>query len=126
MLTMRSVVRIVSVGLFVLGAGWVNAQEYPSRAVRIMATEAGGSGDFLLRLIVPGPQGLTGILGQPVIIDNRVAIISTEIVQKAPPDGYTLLVHGVAFWLAPLMQSMPYDPVNDFAPISVLITQPTV
>src|SRR4029077_16423430 len=53
-------------------------------------------------------------------------VIANETVMKAPPDGYTLLVTGIAFWIAPLLQNASYDPVRDFLPISLLVTQPNV
>ena len=66
-------------------------------------------------------QGISGPLGQPVIVDNRASgIIPGEIVAKAPPDGYTLLVGGGSLWIAPLLQKTPYDPVRDFSPISLI------
>ncbi len=68
MLVTRSVVWIFSIGLAVLGASKAFGQEYPNKPIRIVTSEPGSGADFAARLI---SQGLTGALGQPVIIDNR-------------------------------------------------------
>src|SRR5258708_1404881 len=82
---------------------------YPSKPVRILTSAVGGANDTLARIVA---QGISGALGQPVIVDNR-GIVAIELVAKAPPDGYALLVFGPPMWLAPLLQSAPYDPVRD-------------
>jgi tripartite-type tricarboxylate transporter receptor subunit TctC len=123
MLTTRLAVSIVSLGSMILSAGVVSGQNYPNKPIRIVTSDAGGTGDTVSRIIVPG---LSGSLGQQVIVDNRAAVIARDTVMKASPDGYTLLVDGVAFWIAPLLQKMSYDPVSDFSPISSLIMQPNI
>jgi tripartite-type tricarboxylate transporter receptor subunit TctC len=100
----------------VLAAGMASAQDYPNKSIRIITTNIGGNSDFNARQVA---QGISGPLGQPVIVDNRTAIQAAEAVSKAPPDGYALLVAGGALWLTPLMQKTPYD-VSDFAPISLI------
>lgn len=94
-----------------------NAQEYPSKSVRIIASQAGSSGDFVARVIA---EGLAKALGQQVIVDNRGGgVIAGDLVAKSPPDGYTLLLYGNTLWLLPLMRKqIPYDPHRDFVPIS--------
>jgi len=107
-------------------AGVTFSQEYLGKPVRIITADAGGTGDVVARQIA---QGLSGNLGQQVIVDNRGggAIISGQLVAKAPPDGYTLLVFGGSFWIAPLMRDRnPYDAVRDFAPISLVASTPIV
>ena len=89
MLIARLVAGMLSVGMLVLGAGVVSGQNYPDKPVRIVTAAPGGGSDFLSRQIA---QGISAPLGQPVIVDNRPALLSAEIVSKAPPDGYTLLV----------------------------------
>jgi tripartite-type tricarboxylate transporter receptor subunit TctC len=89
-----------------------------------VTSDAGGGNDFAARLI--GPVLAEG-LGQPVIIDNRGAAVVAQLVAKAPADGYTLAFAGTTLWLAPfLRESVTYDPVRDFAPITLAIKQPTV
>src|SRR5262249_6135701 len=86
--------------------------------------EAGGTGDVVARIIA---QGLSDLLGQPVVVDNRTGVLITgEIVAKAAPDGYTVLILGNGFYLGPYLQKTPYDPIKDFAPVSVTVTAPTI
>ncbi len=107
------------VGLL-LGAGVVCGQDYPSKPVRIITTSAGGGNDFVARLI---GTGISGPLGQPVIVDNRPPVNAAEAVSKAPPDGYTLFVQGASLWIRSLLVKMPYDPVKDFSPISLIVRE---
>jgi tripartite-type tricarboxylate transporter receptor subunit TctC len=123
MLIKRFVAWMFSIGMMVLGAGIVFGQKYPNKPIRIVASAAGGSGDFAARLIA---QGLSGALSQQVVVDNRGGVIPGEIVSKAPPDGYTLLIDAASFWIGPLLQETPYDPVKDFAPVTLTDSAPNV
>ncbi len=123
MLIKRFVAWMFSIGMMVLGAGIVFGQNYPNKPIRIVASAAGGSGDFAVRLIA---QGLSGALSQQVVVDNRGGVIPGEIVSKAPPDGYTLLIDAASFWIGPLLQETPYDPVKDFAPVTLTDSAPNV
>ena len=116
------VVHALLFSLMAVGSGGVSGQDYPTRPIRIVTSEAGGGNDLTSRLI---GQGLSATLGQPVITDNR-GITGYDLVAKASPDGHTLLLHGAPFWLAPLLQKMPYDPVRDFSPITLAIRQPNL
>jgi tripartite-type tricarboxylate transporter receptor subunit TctC len=108
----------VSVSMMVLGPGAASAQAYPTKPIRIVTAPAGAGNDFMARVIA---QGLTGSLGQQLVVDNRPAGIVGELVAKAPPDGYTLMEIGSVLWLTPFMQdSVGYDTVKDFAPISLM------
>src|SRR4051794_19573502 len=108
------VVSVISVSVMALSAGVACSQNYPNKPIRLVTAEAGGNNDFGARVI---SQGLADAMGQPVIVDNRPnGIIPPDIVAKAPPNGYTLLVYNNGFWLGPLTQKSPYDPVRDFAP----------
>lgn len=114
--------------MFLLGmlgdSGMAAAQSYPVRPVRIVTVAPGGTPDLIARLI---SQGITDSLGQPVIVDNRVGIVGIELVSKAPPDGYTLAVNGQNLWILPfLLSNMSYDPVRDFAPVSLVSRAPNV
>ncbi len=102
-----------------------SAQGYPERPVRIVTAEAGGSQDVAARILA---VGLTPLLGQQVIIDNRASgVIPGEVVSRAKPDGHTLLIYAGTFWLQPFVRkSVPYDPVRDFSPITLVVTSPTV
>ena len=116
MLNPSSCTWIFLVGMVIPGAGTVSAQDYPNRPIRIVTGSVGGGSDFTSRQIA---SGISGPLGQPVIVENRASIIASEVVSKAPPDGYTLLVGGAGVWLTPLSQKMNYD-MADFAPLSLI------
>jgi tripartite-type tricarboxylate transporter receptor subunit TctC len=98
------------------------AQDFPSRPLRIVTSSPGGSSDFTSRLIA---NGLTESLGQQVLVDNR-GNFGGEQLAKAPPDGHTLLVDGASLWIGPLIQKTPYDPVRDFAPVTIAVSAPNV
>jgi tripartite-type tricarboxylate transporter receptor subunit TctC len=101
------------------------AQQYPVKPVRVVASEAGGGGDFVARVMAPG---LTAALGQQIVVENRGGgVIAGDVVARSAPDGYTLLVYGNTLWLLPLLRSqVPYDPVRDFLPLSLITRSPTV
>ena len=100
---------------------------FPARPVHIVTSEPGGGNDFAARLIA---QGLTGPLGQPVVVDNRggaSGAIAGETVAKAPPDGHLLLLYGSNIWLLPFLRDrVPYDPVKDLAPITLAVRAPNL
>jgi len=106
-----------------------HAQTYPSKVVRgIVPSAPGGSIDIVGRLVA---QKLSDSMGQQFIIENRAGAAGTigvTSVAKAPPDGYTLLVasqSGIA--AAPnLIRNLPYDPLRDLTPITLLVIQPSV
>lgn len=111
------------IGAVTLSTGVICAQEYPNRPVRIVCAAPGGGADFVARLIA---QGISGSIGQPIIVENRPSNLTGEIVAKAIPDGYTLLLAGGTFMFAPLLSAMPYDPIKDFSPITMLAKAPNV
>jgi tripartite-type tricarboxylate transporter receptor subunit TctC len=102
---------------------------YPTRAIHIVVGFTPGGGNDLIARIVA--QKLSESLGQPVIIDNKPgggAIVATEYVAKSPPDGYTLLVGASgAMAINPAVYAkLPYDPIQDFVPISELGSFPLI
>ncbi len=103
------------------------SQTYPAKPVRmIIPFPAGGTTDIVGRI---ASQKLTEALGQQVVPDNRAGAagnIGTEVVAKAPPDGYTLLTApGSTLTIHPsLYAKLPFDPLKDFAPISILAAVP--
>ena len=104
------------------------AQEYPAKPVRIVVASAPGGGtDFVARVL---NAQLAARLGQPVVIDNRGGAggtVGTDIVAKAAPDGYTVLMVFINFAIHPsLYEKLPYDSVRDFAPLSTLAVTPLV
>ena len=114
---------------FMLSAGMASAQDYPHKAIRfIMPYPAGGSIDIAGRVVA---QQLADNLGQQVVIDNRTGaggIVGTETAARAAPDGYTLVMGGTGtLALSPhLQRKLPYDPVKDFAPVTLLVIVPYV
>lgn len=103
-----------------------SAQKYPVRPVRVVVPfAAGGTFDQVARVT---SRGLSDLLGQQVVVDNRpggATIIATELVAKATPDGYTLLLSPNALAANPALHSrLPYDAERDFAPIALLAAQP--
>ena len=117
---------LAGIAVLALLAGTAFAQ-YPSRPIRIVIPyPPGGGTDIVVRAI--GPR-LTERLGQPLVVDNRggaTGIIGTELVARAAPDGYTILLHTVAgLAIVPnLNPSLPYDVVRDFAPITQATSSP--
>jgi tripartite-type tricarboxylate transporter receptor subunit TctC len=104
------------------------ADDYPSRAVRVIVPFAPGGGtDVVGRILV---QQLTLHLGQSFFVENRPAgsgIVGAEFVAKAAPDGYTLLfAFSSLSSSAKLISHLPYDPTTDFAPIVLATTSPAV
>lgn len=102
------------------------AQNFPHKPIRfVVPFGAGGPGDAIGRMI--GRQ-LTESLGQPVVIDNRSGastIIGTEITAKSPPDGHTMLLISTTHAVNPnLFKKLPYDPIKDFAPVTLITSTP--
>lgn len=120
----RSTRQMVLPMLAVMCAHDAIAQEYPVKLVRIITAQAGGGGDLAARLIA---QGLSGTLGQQVIVDNRGGFLSIEAVAKALPDGYTLLLYGSSMWIVPLLRNdASWDALKDFAPITMPASSPNL
>ena len=98
-------------------------QTYPIKPIRIVTSSAGGGTDFLSRVLA---NGISGSLGQQIIVDNRSTALTGIVVAQAPPDGYTLSLNGTSFWLAPLLQTKPTYNATDFAPITLMTTSPSL
>src|SRR5262245_61172715 len=122
-MSIRSFTVCVFFGSFMI-AGSVTGQEFPNKPIRIVVGGAGGGGDFVARVIA---QGLPASLGQQVVVVNYPSgFIPGETAAKAAPDGYTLLSIASNLWLGPLMQKTPYDPVKDFAPVTLAASSPLI
>ena len=111
-----------------LAAAPLHAQDYPSRPVKVIVPfSPGGAVDGPMRMIA---EQLSKRLGQQVVIENKPgagATIGSEIVARAAADGYTLLLASQTNAIsATLYKSLPYDPVEDFAPISLIGREPGV
>jgi tripartite-type tricarboxylate transporter receptor subunit TctC len=100
-----------------------DAKDYPNRSIKIIVPfPAGGPSDVLARIIA---QKMTEDWNQPVVVENRVGantVIGAQAVAKSPGDGYTLLmaIDSTLVMNQYLYKSLPYDPINDFVPISVV------
>ena len=131
MLTTRSIISIFSAAMMVMGAGVAIGQDYPSKPVRIFTGASGGGNDFTSRQIA---QGISGPLGQSVIVENRGASFSyIEAFLGLPSDGYALMITGATFWTLPLTQKVNYDVLRDLAPVTsisrdifVLVVHPSL
>jgi tripartite-type tricarboxylate transporter receptor subunit TctC len=115
-------------GVVAIAGAAAAADSYPSRPVRLIVPyAAGGNADLVGRIVA---EGLTARVGVQFIVDNRPgasSIIGTELAAKAAPDGYTiLLVAGTFAVNATLVPKLPYDPLRDFAPISLVAETPQV
>jgi tripartite-type tricarboxylate transporter receptor subunit TctC len=119
----------VIAGLSPLAVAQSTRQLYPSRPIRMIAPSgAGGPVDVICRAV---SQGLSEVLGQQLVIENRVGaagLIGTELVAKSPPDGYTLLFgfSGPLAIVPNLNANTPYDPINDLVPVSQVAAAPYV
>ena len=108
--------------LLIVAAGQTtSAQTYPSKPIRLLASEPGAQVDTVARLI---SKSVAATLGQAVIIDNRPGFIAVETAAKAPPDGYTLVIYASSVWVAPLVQKTNFDPVRDLSPITLATNAP--
>jgi tripartite-type tricarboxylate transporter receptor subunit TctC len=115
--------------LYTVCAAPVAAQEYPVKPVRfVIAFSPAGPSDILTRII---GSKLAEALGHTFIFDNRPGAggnLAGEIVAKAPPDGYTLLMgnNSILATNASLYKNMSFDPVKDLAPVALLASQPNI
>jgi tripartite-type tricarboxylate transporter receptor subunit TctC len=121
---MRNLVVAITLTLF---AGNAAAQAYPAKPIRLMVPfPPGGSTDIVARIVA---QKLSAQLGQPMVVENRGGAggtIGTAVVAKAAPDGYSLLVGTTSTHVvAPSVYAkLEYDPVKDFAPVSLMAVTP--
>jgi tripartite-type tricarboxylate transporter receptor subunit TctC len=124
---MRLTRRALAALALVAAAGGAHGQVYPTRPLRIVVPFAPGAGvlDIMARLV---GRHLGESLGQQVVIDNRPGaggIVGAEVVAKAEPDGYTLLMGNTALVVAPyLYAKLPFDPLADFVPLTMVNSAP--
>ena len=121
--------RLILVGTLLALQAFANAQDYPAKPVRILVgNPPGGTADLIARQLA---THLSGAWRQSVVVDNRVGasgIIATDLASKAAPDGYTLLVSapGPLTTQVILTDKLPYDPIKDLTPITMLAVAPSV
>ena len=129
MVTKRGLLGLATLALLG-GVTVATAQEaYPTGPLTLIVPfPAGGSTDLVARVIA---EKMGGLLGQQIVVDNRGGAggnVGSAAAAKAEPDGYTLLMGTVATHAinSALYKKMPYDPVTDFAPVSLLVVVPNV
>src|SRR2546430_1304373 len=124
---MRILSRLLAVALAAIPAIPAAAQQWPARVIRIVTgTLAGGSPDFVSRLLA---EKLSERLGQSVLVENstNTGVAAWNAVAKAPPDGYVVsMLTGAFSARAAVAKSLPYDPIRDFAFISLVSGYPMV
>jgi tripartite-type tricarboxylate transporter receptor subunit TctC len=120
--------RLVAALLLFLASALAGAQDWPSRPVRlILPFPPGGGTDILGRLIA---ERLSASLGQPVVTENRGGAggnVGAEAAARSAPDGYTIVLVAPSLAISPALYSkINYDPVKDFAAVSLVATVPNV
>ncbi|HYK13995.1 MAG TPA: tripartite tricarboxylate transporter substrate binding protein [Burkholderiales bacterium] len=123
---MRLKFRSMGVLLAATFACGASAQSYPSKPIRVIVGQApGGATDIVSRALA---QKLTDGLGQTVVIDNRsgaAGSIGSAIAASAPPDGYTALIVSSTYTINPsLYKKLPFDPVRDLQPVTLIASSP--
>jgi tripartite-type tricarboxylate transporter receptor subunit TctC len=132
--TKRRMVQALATGLVALAAlssTAVMAQTYPSKPIKLIVPfPAGGTTDIVARIVA---QRMSETMGQPVVVDNKGGAggaIGADLVAKAAPDGYTLLMHNISFPLSYVAQSLanrsPFNAETDFAGVSIAVYVPFV
>src|SRR5688572_24961742 len=122
-------IRLIVLGALVAAYPFASAQDFPVKPVRILVgNPPGGTADLIARQLA---THLSSAWRQSVIVDNRVGasgIIATDLASKAAADGYTLLVSapGPLTTQVILADKLPYDPLKDLTPITVLAVAPSV
>ncbi len=114
-----------------LGTAQAQAQAYPNKPIRMVVPfPAGGTTDVVARLVA---QRMSESMGQPVTVDNRGGAggaIGADLVAKAAPDGYTIMMHNLTFPLSSVAQTLnnrsPFNPDTDFAGVSIAVYVPFV
>lgn len=127
-MSIRSIARATMLVALTAGSTQIHAQNYPNRPIRlVIAQTVGGNADFVARQF---GERLAQRFGQQVVADNRPGgggIIGPETVARAAADGYTLLLAPTSFGINPALHpKLPYDPMRDFAPISLLASSSAV
>jgi tripartite-type tricarboxylate transporter receptor subunit TctC len=119
--------RTLCAAALLLATGFAAAQSFPNRPVTIIVpAPPGGSADLSARLL---QEPLAKALGQPVVVENRggaAGNIATELVARAKPDGYTLLMQFSGFHVGNphLFKGLKWDPLKDFAPVAMTLVAP--
>jgi tripartite-type tricarboxylate transporter receptor subunit TctC len=127
-LNRRRLLTACTVGIGALATRRAWADDYPNRLIRFVVPFNPGAGtDRTARILA---QKFGPMFGQPIVVENRGGAsgsIGTDFAAKAAPDGYTwVLGHDPAFTINQHLRKLPYDPINDFAPVSLIVNVPLV
>jgi tripartite-type tricarboxylate transporter receptor subunit TctC len=126
---MKSMIKLLLVAALAGASLASSAQEYPTKPIRLLVGfAAGGPTDVIGRILA---QDMSTQLGQNVIVENKTganALIATQEARRAPPDGYTLLMTTLSHNVNAILMAdkKPYDPIADFAPVSLVCYLPLV
>jgi tripartite-type tricarboxylate transporter receptor subunit TctC len=117
---------LTGLSVLLLPAAAASAEDFPSRPIRLIVPfPPGGPNDIIARVV---GQRMSELTKQAVVIDNRggqAGVLGTDAVAKANPDGYTIaIVSASALAISPTMESVPYDVLKDFAPVTLVVTVP--
>jgi tripartite-type tricarboxylate transporter receptor subunit TctC len=126
---MRINSRLLALTVALAVAGAAHADDYPSHPIRLVVPYAAGGGADSVARVIAKRVGET--IGQPIVIENRGgagSIIGTELVNKSAPDGYTLLLgqSGPISINPAVYRNLPYDPLKDFAPVTMTTSYPYI
>jgi tripartite-type tricarboxylate transporter receptor subunit TctC len=117
----------VALAVALAAPGAAVAQEYPDRPIQMLvAFAAGGGTDTMARIVA---DELGKVLGTSVVVENRAGAdgsIAAAVLADSDPDGYTIAVVSNSHTITPSTTNIPYDPIADFAPVTMLATQPSV
>lgn len=124
----RRLACIAVLGLGLAGSAFGQADNFPTKPIRLIVPYAPGGGtDLVMRAIAPG---MSEALGQPIVVENRPGagtITATDAAVRADPDGHLLLAVGAPIYLnTALGIKTPYDPLKDLAPVSLLVNNPAL
>jgi tripartite-type tricarboxylate transporter receptor subunit TctC len=124
----RHIRNALMAGILALAPLSAAAQTYPNKPIRFVVPFAPGGGTDIIARVVA--QQLNEALGQPVVVDNRGgagSTLGTDIVAKAPADGYTMLLGNISLaFNAWLYKKLPYNAVKDLAPVTMVAVQPNI
>ncbi len=124
----RRLACIAVLGLGLAGSAFGQADNFPTKPIRLIVPYAPGGGtDLVMRAIAPG---MSEALGQPIVVENRPGagtITATDAAVRADPDGHLLLAVGAPIYLnTALGIKTPYDPLKDLAPVSLVVNNPAL
>ena len=125
---MKPIIRFLATAVLAAAAAAAAAQGYPTKPLRVIVPLSPGSGADVAGRIVT--KYMSEALGQPIVVDNRTGaggVIGTQVVAKAQPDGYTLMIQSASHASNPaIYKSLPYDPLKDLVDIALLGVTPYV